>query len=49
MSEIREALLVVGDMYLRGLVTFEWLANYICDEETYEQLKFNHDIYAHWK
>lgn len=45
---IKEETKKLANMYLRGLITFEWLVNYICDEMTHDYLKSNNDINSLW-
>jgi hypothetical protein len=45
----REELVKLYDMYLRGLITFDQIVNIVCDEMTFEYLKYNNNIDNYFK
>jgi hypothetical protein len=43
-EQLKEKYTTLCKLYMRGLVTFDWLVNYLCDEATYQYIKSNNDI-----
>lgn len=45
----REQLVKLYNMYLKGLVTFDQIVDIVCDEMTFEFLKYNNDIDTYFR